>query len=225
LARSLLSHDAKEKSIAVVTGLGGNTGNFGIPLDLAIFGPASLPYTGILNVMCMIFEMTFGVYFYSRGKFSVKESILNIFKLPILWAVILGLSFNFLHIPIPDQILKLLELGGNGSIALQLVIFGLYVGTLHLGRFSWKLLIWSAGVKFLLLPILGFFVLHFLHIQFEVDAFVMLELLVPIAVNNVNLSSLYHCKPQTVTEILLVTSLLSIIVIPVGLELFKMFYA
>ena len=80
LARRLFT-DPKERSIASISALIGNTGNLGIPLGIAIFGEESIPYTTLINLANVFVVYTLGVYFYSRGNFSMKESVQNIFKL------------------------------------------------------------------------------------------------------------------------------------------------
>jgi predicted permease len=81
----------KEYSIATVAAVIGNTGNLGIPLNIAIFGEASIPYTTIVNLVNVFVVYTIGVFYYSRGSFDTKTSLLNIVKLPILWAAIVAI--------------------------------------------------------------------------------------------------------------------------------------
>ena len=78
----------KEYSIAMVASIIGNTGNLGIPLNIAIFGEASIPYTTVVNLVNVFVVYTIGVYFYSRGNFDAKTSLKNILKLPILWQLL-----------------------------------------------------------------------------------------------------------------------------------------
>ncbi|MDQ1244351.1 MAG: malate permease, partial [Campylobacterota bacterium] len=85
VARKLF-RDQKEYSIATVAAIIGNTGNLGIPLNIAIFGEESIPYTTVINLMNVFVVYTIGVYYYSRGSFDAKTSLKNIVKLPILWA-------------------------------------------------------------------------------------------------------------------------------------------
>lgn len=49
-ARFLFSNK-KEYSIATVAAIIGNTGNLGIPINIAIFGEESIPYTTMVNLV------------------------------------------------------------------------------------------------------------------------------------------------------------------------------
>jgi predicted permease len=51
LFASKLFSEKKEYSIAMVAAIIGNTGNLGIPLNIAIFGEESIPYTTVVNLV------------------------------------------------------------------------------------------------------------------------------------------------------------------------------
>jgi predicted permease len=102
---TLLFSNQKDRSIATVASIIGNTGNLGIPLGIALFGEASVIYTSIINLANVFFVYIVGVYFYARGEFSIKESIKKIFKLPAIWFGFIALIFNYLHLKTPDELL------------------------------------------------------------------------------------------------------------------------
>jgi predicted permease len=54
-----------------------------------------------------------------------------------------------------------------------------------------------------------------------VKGIVFIELLMPLAVANVNISSLYNCKPKVVTALVMITSVLFLGIIFIGVELLK----
>ena len=105
--------DPKIRSIFIFSGTSGNTGNLGIPLGLTIFGPTSLIYTTMINFANVFWSFIFGVYFYSRGKFSIPQSIKNIFKMPILWVGGVAIILNFLNISMNPKIEAFIEIGGH----------------------------------------------------------------------------------------------------------------
>ena len=81
----------------MVAAIIGNTGNLGIPLNIAIFGEASIPYTTVVNLVNVFVVYIIGVYFYSRGSFDAKTSLKNILKLPILWATVIAIILSVNH--------------------------------------------------------------------------------------------------------------------------------
>jgi hypothetical protein len=209
-------YEKKEYSIATVAALIGNTGNLGIPLCIAIFGEESIPYTTIINLMNVFVVYTIGVFYYSRGSYDVKTSLLNIVKLPILWAALLAILLSLFGYRPDSVILNTLMMGAYASMTMQLFLFGIYMYSAEIKEINKRLVIWIVSLKFLIIPALTFVILLFIPISATLKGILFLELLMPLAVANVNIASLYDCKPQTVTFLTLITSVLFLGVIFVG---------
>jgi len=216
--------EPKEKSIITVASAIGNTGNLGIPLGVALFGEESLIYTSIINVANIFIVYSFGAYFYSRGSFSIKESIINLLKLPVIWVAIVAIIFNLNQIVIPIEIDRALEMGAYTSMVIQLVIFGIYLYNLSFKTFSKKLLFSTLLIKFFLIPLIGLMILNSLNLSQIVVTIIMLELIVPLAITNINLASLYDCKPNEVTSLVFVTTIIFIPYIYLFLTYFKSYF-
>jgi len=56
-----------------------------------------------------------------------------------------------------------------------------------------------------------------------IKGILFLELMMPLAVANVNLASLYECRPKDVTALVLVTSLLFLVLIFAGIKVINNF--
>lgn len=203
-----LFRDRQDQSIATVAAVIGNTGNLGIPLGMAIFGLQSVPYLILINLMNIIVVYTFGVFFYSRGNFSAKASLLNIIKLPVLWFAGLGIIVNSFDVAIHPSIMKALMMGAYASIVVQLLLFGLYLFEANLRQYSKRLVSWVLGMKFFMLPLLAMVMLSIAPLELQVKGMIFMELFMPLAIANINLSSLYGCKPHTITVLVFVSSLL-----------------
>ena len=199
--------DSKERSIITISSAIGNTGNLGIPIGIALFGQNSIIYTSLINVANIFIVYTIGVYFYSRGQFSIKESLFNIIKLPLIWFAILALCLNILQIEIHSSLFKSLEMGAYAAMVLQLMIFGMFLYSVKLKSINLKLLFNVGIIKFILIPIISILILKNLNLDEFIVGVILLELLVPLAVTNVNLSSLYNCKPVDVTALVFFSSL------------------
>jgi len=222
LAKMLFT-EPKERSIATVAALIGNTGNLGIPLGIALFGEESIPYTTLINLVNVFVVYTIGVFYYSRGEFSVRDSLLNILKLPVLWAAMVAIALNMIgYVPSP-AVDKTLMMGAYASMTMQLVLFGIYLYGIKLTQINLRLTVWVNGTKFILIPVIAFGVLGMVEMSPMVKGLLFLELIVPLAVANVNLASLYNCSPRTVTVQVFVTSVLFLgiaLILPTLLHLF-----
>ena len=219
----LLFSDTKERSIATVAALIGNTGNLGIPLGIALFGEQCVPYLTLINLVNVFVVYTIGVFYYSRGEFSVRDSLINILKLPVLWAAMVAIALNLIGYHPSEAVDKTLMMGAYASMTMQLVLFGIYLYGIKLGELNAKLSIWVSSTKFILIPVLAWIVLGQIVMESSVKGMIFLELIVPLAVANVNLASLYNCSPRTVTVQVFVTSVLFLgiaLVLPTLLRMF-----
>ena len=216
-----LFENKKEYSIAMVASIIGNTGNLGIPINIAIFGEESIPYTTIINLVNVFVVYTIGVFFYSRGSYDTRSSLRNIFKLPILWAAIIAILLSLYRVPIHSSIMNMLMMGAYASMTMQLFLFGIYLYGTEIKTLNKKLLLWVISSKFIFLPAITFGVLSFVTLEPMIKGILFIELLMPLAVANVNLASLYECTPKVVTAFVFISSLLFLIVIFLGVYLLK----
>ena len=214
-------YEQKEYSIATVAALIGNTGNLGIPLCIAIFGEESIPYTTVINLMNVFIVYTIGVFYYSRGSFDVRTSLVNIVKLPILWAAFVAIALSSFGYRPDGVILNTLMMGAYASMTMQLFLFGIYMYGIKIKLISKKLLAWVIAMKFVLIPALTFLVLSFVALDPMIKGVIFIEMLMPLAIANVNLASLYDCQAKSVTVLTLITSLLFLGVIFVGVWLLQ----
>ena len=216
-----LFENKKEYSIATVAAIIGNTGNLGIPLNIAIFGEESIPYTTVVNLVNVFVVYTMGVYYYSRGSYDVKTSLLNIVKLPILWAAILAIVLSVNNYKPSEVVMNTLMMGAYASMTMQLFLFGIYLYGTKIKEISKKLVVWVLSFKFIILPIVTFIVLSFIELDAMIKGIIFIELLMPLAVANVNLASLYECKPRVVTALVFISSFAFLGIIFIGVEALK----
>ena len=221
LVAKFLFENKKEYSIATVAAIIGNTGNLGIPINIAIFGEESIPYTTIVNLVNVFVVYTIGVYYYSRGTYDAKTSLLNIIKLPILWAAIVAIFLSIYKVPIHDSIMSMLMMGAYASMTMQLFLFGIYLYGTEIKEVSKRLVLWVLSIKFILLPLVAFIILSNIEMDTMIKGIVFVELMMPLAVANVNLSSLYGCKPRVVTALVFISSFLFLGVIFVGVKVLE----
>lgn len=215
----LLFEDKKEYSIATIVALIGNTGNLGIPINIAIFGEESIPYTTIITLVNIFIVYTIGVFYYSRGSFDTRTSLKNIVKLPILWAAILAILLSVNNYRPDGAILNMLMMGAYTSMTMQLFLFGIYMYGTKMREISKKLIVWVLSIKFIILPLITFVVLFNIEMPSMIKGIIFVQLLMPLAVANVNLSSLYDCKPKLVTGLVFISSFVFLGIIFLGVEI------
>jgi predicted permease len=223
IVAKFLFENKKEYSIATVAAIIGNTGNLGIPLNIAIFGEESIPYTTVVNLVNVFVVYTMGVYYYSRGSYDARTSLLNIVKLPILWAAILAIVLSVNNYQPSEAIMNTLMMGAYASMTMQLFLFGIYLYGTKIKEISKRLVIWVLSFKFIILPVVTFIVLSFVDLDPMIKGIIFIELLMPLAVANVNLASLYDCQPRVVTALVFISSFIFLGIIFIGVEVLNYF--
>ncbi len=204
----LIFFDKKERNVFTIASLIGNTGNLGIPLGIALFGEISIPYTTLINIANVFVVYSFGTYFYSRGSFDALKSLLNVVKIPILWAAVFAIIVNIYSIHIPSYIENSLKMGAYASIVIQLMLFGIYLYSVKIKSINLKLTIFTVIVKFIVLPLVTYAVLSYLSIEPLLKGILLMSLMMPLAVANINLAALYDSLPKEVTALIFITSIL-----------------
>ncbi len=205
-----LFSDPKERAIFSIAGFVGNTGNIGIPLGIALFGMESVIYTTLINIANVFVVYILGVYLYSRGSLSIKESLLNIVKIPIVPASLVAIFINLNEIPIAPQIQELFKMGAYAGIVLQLFLLGTFLSSIKIKQLNKSLFIGVMSHKFIIIPFVTAFILSFTELSYFVQSIILMEMMVPLAVANINLASLYDCRPKEVTALILLSSVIFI---------------
>lgn len=224
LINKMIFKERKDQSIYLAVALVGNTGNLGIPLGIALFGIESVPYTSIINIANIFFIYIFSVYFFARENFSLKDALFSILKIPGIWFAFLALLVNYNGIEIGKNIYSALEMGAYTSMVIQLLIFGMYLSKVKIKNMSWYAPLHISFVKHIFLPFIGlFFILNFTDLNVMIASILIMELMVPLAVNNVNLAALYNCKPYEVTASILVSSTLFVFLLYFYIQIIEYF--
>ncbi|MCK4712548.1 MAG: AEC family transporter [Marinosulfonomonas sp.] len=203
-----------------ITGLGhrtylapiifGKTGNLGLPLALFAFGQVGLGYAVVVFAIMAVLSFTFGVWLVSGGGSPIKA-----LKEPIVAATLLGAVFMWQGWETPKPLTNTLELIGQMAIPIMLLTLGVAVARLkpgRMGRAVWLSLLkvvicigaaWGVG-RWLALPPVPFAVL-------------VMQISTPVAVTSYMLAEKYGADSDAVAGLVVVSTLLSVVTIPLTL--------
>lgn len=187
-----------------------NSGNMGLPLALFTFGEAALPAAVVLFIIENTLHFSVGVRMIDR-----TTSLFSLFRIPMVFAAIAGLTVTLLDIEIPTPAATAIEMVAQVSIPLML--FSLGVRLIQINFEDWKIGLVGA----LLAPLSGLviyllitplFVLPELQIKLA-----LLFAVLPPAVLNFMVAEKYQQEPQRVAAIVLMGNLAALAVIPMTL--------
>ena len=134
----LMRVDKKHRQVFVVAATASNTLYIGIPVNLALFGDAALPFVLLYFFANTTFFWCIGSYLLAlegnggSGKHSFADSVRRTFS-PPMCGVIAGVLLLVAGIPMPRVILDACGLLGNLATPLALIFLG---ATLY--RVDWK---------------------------------------------------------------------------------------
>ncbi|MCB4792106.1 MAG: AEC family transporter [Elusimicrobia bacterium] len=96
-----------------------NSAYLAIPINTMLWGKQGAVYTIIFSAVISVFNYTAGVWWISKNK-----SIVEVLKLPFIYAVVAGIGLNILAIPIPEVILKSGNYVSYFTLPLMLALVG-----------------------------------------------------------------------------------------------------
>ncbi len=186
----------------------GNTGNLGLPLALFAFGSAGFDFAVVVFAIMAILSFTIGVWVVSGGGSPVSA-----IKEPMVWATILGGLFLINGWMLPTWTVNTLDLVGQIAIPVMLITLGVAIARLKLGSFGRA--IWLSAVKYVIcisVPLAVGLLFALPPIAFGV---LIIQVSTPVAVTSYMLAEKYDADADQVAGLAMVSTLMSIIVIPV----------
>lgn len=192
----------------VLTVAFGNTGNYGLPLVKFAFGDEALAVASIFYITTTILFNTAGVVIASLGRMDFKSAVLGIFKLPIVYGVILALLVRGLGFSLPLPVSRTIEIAANGAIPVMLVLLGLELTRIQWSH-NWTAL--GAGVlaKLILGPLIALLLAGGFGLEHAARQGSVLEASMPAAVATTVLATEYDLEPALVTAIVFLGTALS----------------
>jgi predicted permease len=109
-------------------------------------------------------------------------------------------------------------MGAYAGIVLQLFLLGTFLQGIQIKELHLKLFAGTMSQKFIIIPLATAIILNFTNLPPFVQGVIFMEMMTPLAVANINLASLYECKPRVVTALVFISSLLFLGVIFMGVE-------
>ena len=122
----LLGYSTREESSLILTITLVNAANYGISLNTFAYGDTGGSIAIFYYVVSATLGNVLGVYFASRGSVSAIDAVSNIFKVPILYAAIIGIILNYYQVELPLIIERsIIDIAAPASIPLMLGLLGL----------------------------------------------------------------------------------------------------
>ncbi|MBT8455463.1 MAG: AEC family transporter [Rhodobacteraceae bacterium] len=186
----------------------GNTGNIGLPLALFAFGDEGLGFAVIVFAVMSVFAFTFGVWLVSGG-----GSLRRVVQEPMVAATLLGVLFLWQGWQTPVFLTNALSLIGQMAIPLMLITLGVAVARLTPGRIGRA--VWVSLAKAVICVGIAWAVGRWFELGPVAFAVLVLQVATPVAVASYLLAEKYGADGEAVAGLVVVSTLLSVALIPV----------
>lgn len=200
----------------------GNTGYFGLPIAMVLLPPQGVTLYLFCVLGITLYEFTLGFYISARGRFSVRESLLKIFRLPLIYAFAAALLVSGLGLGIPAPVMQGLEAFPATYTLLGMMIIGMTLGRVSLREVDGRFIGACVAVRFALWPLLALALVLGLQALLPLPPEMALALLllgvVPMAANVVVVAMELGIAPAKGALAVLITTLAAPLVIPLYLH-------
>jgi predicted permease len=220
--------DASLNTLAFTNGTG-NTGYFGIPLAMLLLEPELANIFIFVTLASLIYENTTGFYVTAKSNFSASDAFKKILKLPLIYAIILGLILNINGFSIPEFFVPHFETLKWAYGILGMMMLGMGMKGFTKTDIDFKYIKVAYFYKFIFWPF-SFLLVIFIDMNFveflnkDLHQILFLFSIVPLAGNTVTLAILLNAKPEKASFTVLLSTAISIIYIPIMYTIYQTLY-
>jgi len=208
-AAKVLRFDRGMESAFLLSTLFVNSGNYGLSVNLLAFGEAALARAIVYFVVSSVLTNTIGIYLASRGRARALNALSNVFKVPMVYAVLLAILVNLANLDVTGSpVFKAVEIMGQAAVPLMLLLLGMQLADTRLTQ-GLKLAGLATFIKLVAAPIAAWPLANLLNLTGPVLQACVLEASMPTAVTATLLAIEFDAKPELVTSVVFLSTLAS----------------
>lgn len=217
----LITKDRTDRGMIGFALMFANVGFIGYPIVSSIFGPHAVFYAALLNMPNTFFIFTAGVMLI-KGEYSLKQFNPKVLVSPAMLGAFLAAIIVALGIHTPDIIARPVTMVGNITVPAALMIIGSSMAKLPIREIigSPKVYI-TALLRLTIVPLSIYFLFKACGVSDQVNNINTVVIAMPVASFGTMFCLKYGRNPSLITETTFITTLGSIITIPLITLLFK----
>lgn len=191
-----------------------NTAFVGFPVVFLAYGNEGLTRAIAYDFFNGIYIFTVGIYIISK-----RKDAFELFKLPFLYAALLGMILNLSGITIPMTLQRGIDMLGGITIPLALLMLGFRLGETKIKSLNYPLLV--SILRMVLGAAIAWTVVTILRIDISLGKVLIVMSALPSAFMGLVLSEKYRSDVDLISSSIALCTLLSILFLPVLLMLLK----
>jgi predicted permease len=208
LTGQLLKLERKMLVAVMLTSIFMNSGNFGMSFNQFAFGQEGLAHSSIFFVSMSIATYTIGIFIASMGRASPRQALVNLLKVPAIYAVLLAMVFLRTGWKPPLPIQRTTQLLGDAAIPAMLVLLGMQLSALRWDGQIRPLLL-ANSLRLLIAPLVALGLVLVIGLAGVARQVGVLEASMPSAVLTIVLATEYEVEPTFVSAAVFTSTLAS----------------
>lgn len=198
-----------------------NVGFIGYPIVSAIFGPKAVFYAALLNIPNTFFIFTAGVMLV-KGEHNMKSLSAKVLFSPAMIAAFVAALMVAFSVRTPDIIARPVTMVGNITIPAALMVIGSSMARLPLKEIIGSPKVYVASLlRLVVVPLSVYFLFRFCGVSDVINNINTVIIAMPVASYGTMFCMKYGRNPSLMTEMTFITTLGSILTIPLITLLFK----
>ena len=221
--------DQQDRNVLASAMTGCNAGFMGLPIASAVFGELVFYYLVIQNIAnnLYLFVMSLAQLHHRESEKSSKSLSEKLKPLvnPTSVATIVSLIMLFAGIHLPEYAMDIVTTLGDITIPLSMILVGVQLGGADFKKLiADKALLITSAMKLIAVPALALLILTPMPVDPVVKLTVLLGMCFPSAVIGVAVAAQENKNYQLMAEVVAVSTLLSIITLPVWIMIISRLY-
>lgn len=197
-----------------------NVGFIGYPIVASIFGPKAVFYAALLNVPNTFFIFTAGVMLV-KGEYSIRQFNPKVLLSPALIGAFIAALLVAFGVHTPEMIARPITMVGNITVPVALMIIGSSMARLPLREIIGSGKVYATSfLRLVIVPLSVYFLFRLCGVNTLINNINTVVIAMPVASFGTMFCMKYGRNPSLMTEATFITTLFSIITIPLITLLF-----
>ncbi|MCL6220400.1 AEC family transporter [Zunongwangia pacifica] len=202
-----------------------NIAFFGIPTVKSLFGDEAVTTLICIYVGTALYGNIIGYIQVAKSKFSTKQAILEVLKVPFIYVIILALILKGFKVETPEAVKPVVNVMGTVVSVMGMLIIGMNLTNIHFKSLNWGYYAKVLGVRAISAILITAVLMGLEYwlidgLDKEQRQVMALIPLFPIAANLAVFSSFLKSQEKQAALLIVFSMIISLILVPIGALIF-----
>ncbi|RKQ32289.1 AEC family transporter [Oceanobacillus halophilus] len=202
-----------------------NSGNYGVPVNDLVFksDPFAMSIQVIVLTLQNIFTFSYGIFALKSLDGGKWKAVLGYFKMPVLYAMLAGITLNGFNVPIPSFIWVPANYIADAMIALALLTLGAQVARIQF-KAGLSSVYSSIAVRLIIAPIIALLIIWIFRIDGIFAQALFIASAMPTSINSAVIAQEYNNHPEFAAQTVLFSTIFSALTVTIVIFLSRVIF-